>query len=287
MDLDIVVTLGDVIDQNSSSVGHKAGRRYERRARGFFEHLDGTGVPVITIPGDRDPLETTRRLTQGLDNVVLAHGGVVTEADVPAGVDLGGVSLVGDGCETEDAGMVLPYTEFGPVDPRTTTNEDTIAYVADDVADQVEAAAGGYLAGNLSVDDVGDELGVHRSARTELAAYLDQLTGKYRVTKELLASARGNTIALSHRPPFNTSLDYYESFDTLDDRLHLGSLPLKMAIATERPILTLCGHVHESGTDVIETVNGRSLAFNPGRPGVAVVELDLDGGAVNVESPSF
>lgn len=285
MDLDAVVSIGDVVDGNADETGSRAGRRYERRGRGFFEHLNETGVPTVVVPGDRDPLDATRRLVDGLDDVVLAHGRAVSGDRLP-GADLDGCSLVGFGCETGDPGMTLPYTEFDPVDPRTTTNEETITYVADDVADQIEGAVGGYLSGEWTVDEVADELGVHGSARERLGGYLDDLTGEYRKLETLLSSA-DHPVVLAHRPPFNTAVDVYRDFEALDQRVHRGSLALKMAIASTGAALTICGHVHERGTDTVETLGAPSPVFDPGRPGVAVVEFDRERGAVDVETPSF
>lgn len=283
MELDAVVSVGDVVDGSVEVTGSRAGQRYERRARGFFEHLDESGVPTVVVPGDRDPLAATRRLVDGLDSVALAHGRVVSDHHLPG---LGDLALVGYGCESSDASMTLPYTEFAPVDPRTTTNEDTIAWVADDVAEQVEEAVGGYLAGEWTVAEVADALGVHGSARERLGGYLDHLATEYDKLASLLATSE-DAVVLAHRPPFNTALDVVHDFEDLDDRVHRGSLALKMSIAAESPALALSGHVHERGTDTVETLGSPTPVFGPGSPGVVVVELDRERGAVNVETPSF
>ena len=280
IDPDAVVSLGDVIDDGTD---HDHGRR----GRAFFDHLNGADVPVVAVPGDRDPTNATRQLVDGLADVVLAGDRVLAGEELPGGADLDGLSLVAHGCEAFDATPTLPYTEFDPVDPRTTTNPDTIDWVADDVGDQVEEIVGAYLAGDASVDDVGDELGVHGSARERLAGYLDDVAAEYESLGSLLASADGETVLLSHRSPFNTTFDYRVDAEGLDARIHRGSIPLKMAVARTAPMLTLSGHSHRRGRDTVETVRGQRLAFNPGSPGVAVVELDRDRRRVEIETPPF
>jgi hypothetical protein len=48
------------------------------------------------------------------------------------------------------------------------------------------------------------------------------------------------TILISHAPPYNTNLDM-----TLNKR-HLGSEALRKIITEKKPILVLCGHIHET-----------------------------------------
>lgn len=284
--VDAIVSLGDVIDDSVPRSGREA-RRHERRGRAFFEHLDGAGVPVVAVPGDRDPVDCTERLAGGLSNVVVAHDRVLAAGDLPGTPDLDGCSLVGFGQRDDDASLRFPYTEFAAIDPRTTTNAETIGYVADDAADQVEAAVGGFLSGERTVDDVADDLGVQTSARERLGGYLDALAEEFRARRELLRQPDGDAILLSHVSPFNTRFDYRSSFDALDERLHHGSIALKMAVAATAPLVTLCGHTHVRDHDALDTVRGTRIAFNPGHPGVALVEIDRNGRSVDVRPPPF
>jgi hypothetical protein len=242
---------------------------------------------VVAVPGDHDPVATTERLTQGLSNVVVAHRSVLQGADLPGDPGLDGCTLVGVGCEQFDVGPAFPYMAYDTVDPRTTTTHETIGLVADDVADQVEDAVGSYLARELDVDGVADELGVERAARDRLARHLDALSGRFLQLRSLLAEPDGDGLLLSHVPPFNTAFDYRHEFDALDDRLHRGSIALKMAVAATAPTVTLCGHVHQRDDDVLETVGGGRVAYNAGRPGVAVVDVDPEAGSVGVDADPF
>jgi Icc-related predicted phosphoesterase len=285
-DVDVVVSVGDVVDDTVDRSGRQA-RRHERRGRAFFEHLDGFDVPVVAIPGDHDPVDATERLTQGLSNVVVAHRSVLRGADLPGDPDLEGCTLVGVGCEQFDVGPAFPYMAYDTIDPRTTTTHETIGLVADDVADQVEEAVGSYLARERGVDGVADELGVERAARDRLSRHLDALSGRFRELRSLLAEPAGDGLLLSHVPPFNTAFDYRHEFDTLEDRLHRGSIALKMAVAAAAPTVTLCGHVHQEADDLLETVDGGRVAYNAGTPGVAVLDVDPDAGSVDVSADPF
>jgi len=57
---DIVLSLGDVIDENREHAKSvSAGEAYEERGRAFLERLDEQGVPVLAVPGNHDPVDCT------------------------------------------------------------------------------------------------------------------------------------------------------------------------------------------------------------------------------------
>lgn len=286
LDVDAIVSIGDVVDDNVDHGGRDA-RRYERRGRAFFEHLDDTGLPVVAVPGNHDPVATTERLTDGLANVVVAHERVLRPNDLPGGADLDGCSLVGVGCERFDQSPTLPYAAFEAIDPRTDATPGTVGYVADDAADQVETVVSAFLSREATVEDVADELSVTGAARDRLGGHLDALCDEFLGARSLLREAGDGAVLLSHRSPFNTNFDYHHSFDDLDGRLHRGSISLKMAAAATAPLATFCGHVHCRAHDVLETVEGPRIAYNPGSPGVAVVDIDRKQRTVDVEPDPF
>lgn len=53
-----------------------------------------------------------------------------------------------------------------------------------------------------------------------------------------------------------------------------------MAIAATGPEIVFSGHMHSEGRDVIETVDGYSDVYNPGSPGIAIVEIDIRAGSL-------
>jgi len=59
-----------------------------------------------------------------------------------------------------------------------------------------------------------------------------------------------------------------------------------MASAATGPDIVFSGHMHTEGRDVIETVEGFTDIYNPGSPGVAIVEVDSDSGCINAISHS-
>jgi len=84
-----------------------------------------------------------------------------------------------------------------------------------------------------------------------------------------------NLIFVSHTPPKNTRLD--RTFMGV----HAGSTSVRRFIEENRPLLTLCGHIHEArGVDRV----GDTLVVNPGpakQGNYAIVTIK--GGEVNVE----
>ena len=284
-EFDAVVTIGDVIDDNVDHAASAAdGEPYERRGRAFFEHLDGQDVPVVAVPGNHDPLDCTERLTEGLDNVVVAHEAVVTPDSFP-GLDASfdGISFVGWGCEAFDVRLEFPYAEYPALDPRPDADSATIGHLADEAASEVESAVGRYLDGGASAGEIADEFGLDRADRVRMIEQFEALRESYQRIRAVVEDAPGEAVLCSHVSPFNTSFDYHHSFDDLAGRLHRGSIALKMAAAATGPLALFCGHVHQQGYDVIETVAGHRVAYNPGSPGVVAVEADPERGTVQVD----
>ncbi|MEM0505361.1 MAG: metallophosphoesterase [Sulfolobales archaeon] len=68
-------------------------------------------------------------------------------------------------------------------------------------------------------------------------------------------SVNQRLILLTHTPPYNTKVDLTYS------GLHVGSEALREFIESYKPMLTICGHIHEGrGVDLV----GNSLILNPG-----------------------
>lgn len=64
-----------------------------------------------------------------------------------------------------------------------------------------------------------------------------------------------NLIVISHQPPADTKCD------TITSGIHVGSKDLRKFIETYKPLMVVCGHIHESaGIDFIEG----TLVINPG-----------------------
>ncbi|WP_069806525.1 metallophosphoesterase family protein [Vulcanisaeta thermophila] len=73
--------------------------------------------------------------------------------------------------------------------------------------------------------------------------------------RDELRSVNGPLVLLSHYPPYNTRVDV-----AFDGR-HIGSRDVLRLIHEVRPVLVLCGHVHEArGVDKV----GDTIVVNPG-----------------------
>jgi len=87
------------------------------------------------------------------------------------------------------------------------------------------------------------------------------------------------TILISHAPPKNTRLDMASLGG------HVGSISVRSFIEEYKPILTLCGHIHEAkGIDSI----GSTLIVNPGpsKHGNCAI-INISEGGINVELHTF
>jgi Icc-related predicted phosphoesterase len=283
IDVDAVISVGDVIDDNIDHTDdEETGEAYEKRGREFFERLNEIDVPVFTVPGNHDPLRCTKRLTDGLENVTVAHrcavGGETTEQ--PA---LDGLCFVGWGCEQFDLTPAFQHDRYPGIVPNLTTVE-SVEHTAKESAARVESVIGSFLAGEFDAKTASVEIGVASNRRETCAKELDKLKKEYETIRGLLSEDAGadTKILLSHPSPFNVSFDYHHSADYPQGQLHRGSIPLKMAVVATGPDIVFSGHTHTQGRDAIETVDGYADLYNPGSPGVAFVEVDTKTGSMRV-----
>ncbi|WP_267643702.1 metallophosphoesterase family protein [Haloarchaeobius amylolyticus] len=277
---DAVVSLGDVIDENREHAKSvQAGERYERRGRAFFESLNDHGTPVVAVPGNHDPLDCTRRLTDGLENVTLLHEDATR---VGSGDGTGGCSIVGWGCEQFDFTSAHLAPDYPDIDvgSGTTATPDTIA-------DTLLGHAGRYLGGVDDADDLAANLGIDgREATRQFESSLSMLEERFETLTAVVQAASGPgsgpVLVASHVSPFHVPFDRRDKHSH-DGDYHTGSLALRLALAATGPVACLSGHTHTYGFTAIETTAGHSYAFNPGEGGVASVTVD-DTGSVQTES---
>ncbi len=86
-----------------------------------------------------------------------------------------------------------------------------------------------------------------------------------RLERELGDRIDGRTVVLCHAPPAGTALD------EVSDDWHVGNESLRDLIKRRKPMLTLCGHIHEC-FHVHDTLAGTTV-INPGPDG-EIIELD-------------
>jgi len=86
-------------------------------------------------------------------------------------------------------------------------------------------------------------------------------------------SISNNLVLVSHAPPFNTKCD------VVMIGIHVGSRAIRMFIERVKPLLCICGHIHESRN--IDKL-GNTVIVNPGpaRHGF-YASIDISHGAVN------
>jgi uncharacterized protein len=91
-----------------------------------------------------------------------------------------------------------------------------------------------------------------------------------------LQNMKGNSIYVTHAPPFGTKLD------AIADEMHVGSKAIKRFIDKEQPLLTLHGHIHESpkiSGSWIDKI-GKTISINVGssypedKLNCAIIDLD-------------
>ncbi|WP_135363040.1 metallophosphoesterase family protein [Halosimplex halophilum] len=263
---DIVLSLGDVIDENREHAKSvSAGEAYEERGRAFLERLDERGVPVLAVPGNHDPVGCTRRLNEGLANVHSLHGGT---RNVAVGGDWS-LTVAGWGCEQFDFTPALLSPDY----PDIPVGDD--AQTPDAVASALLRAAGQYLAGDLSGTSLADRLGTE-ATNPSFETALARLDARFETLVELVGGADSPTVVASHVSPFDVPFDI-RGQHSRDGDYHFGSVALRVALAATGVDACLSGHTHQRGLTAIPTTGGHSYAHNPGDAGVSSVSISRDG----------
>lgn len=269
---DLVVSIGDVVDDNADHASDAAtGRDYEARGRAFYEYLDEAfACPVLAVPGNHDPVACTARLVEGLDSVTLLHEQAVTTAEL--GVDAGTTeyTLAGWGAEQFDLTPTFDYLTYDALDPRTQATDENFARRAATCAADVESTVARYLLGECPPQEAAAEVGIATDERERFAAELEALEADFRAIRGLLATDGTTPLLFAHEPPFNVSFDVPRG----SSHLHTGSLPLKLALVDTTTPVVFCGHYHTAGLDVITAGCGHTYVSNLGSPGVVTARIE-------------
>ncbi len=96
------------------------------------------------------------------------------------------------------------------------------------------------------------------------------------IEKCLAGLVQGESILVTHLPPFGSSLDLAQ------DREHIGSSAVRRIIEEKKPLLHLCGHVHEAfgeerlgstlSVNVGAVKNGKAAFIEIGKRGKMEIE---------------
>lgn len=273
---DVVVVVGDVV--------HRAEPDELAVGRKFFECLDEAGVPVIAVPGNHDPHEHYPTMIDECQNVMNAHGRAVTgDAFTHLGdAPLSGLQIVGWGCEQFDFTTEIDVTAIPSLDPTDERNPHDRAYQADQAAQAIEDAVFDVVTGAATPTDVLERFDVPAGERSGVLDGIDRARSIYETVSAPLtdASVSGETIVLSHVPPYNTAIDRHHAMGCEDDRngLHVGSLGLKLALRRNRPLSALSGHSHHHDYQPGIGNSERPHVLGLGFRGIHSISVDETGG---------
>jgi Icc-related predicted phosphoesterase len=267
---DLVVTNGDVMhreDEDSIATG-----------REFFARLDDADPPVITVPGNHDPLDSHRDLVAGFDTVHNAHETVVSAADLTTDTSLDGHSVVGWGCEQFDFTPEITISDFEALDPGDTDPSQERRYLATERATRLEDAVFGHLEGERDRSVLCDVLDIER--RRAFTTQLDRAIEIFDTLAALFDETSGPTLLLTHIPPCNTALDQHHKLAQDDEKQYfVGSLGLKLALRKYRPIAVIAGHAHVGEYDAGIAEHARPHMIDLGKQSVVRIQADGTTGA--------
>lgn len=235
---DAVVVTGDII--------HRTGPDDIEEGRKFFRRLNEFGRPIVCVPGNHDPLGHFESLIEEFETATLCHDQVVTidNGQFDPSDSLTEHSFVGVGCELSNCEPEISILDFDSLNPRTATDR---RYAADRAASDLEDAVYQHVCGNATESELLDELNITPAEQSRFNTQLQDTIEEYERIRSLLSAADGQTVFLSHVPPYNTPLDRHHSIGQREadlEGLHVGSLGQKLALRELRPIAALSGHSH-------------------------------------------
>lgn len=276
-DIDVVVSVGDVIhDTRGSAIDY---------GQKFFERLAGFDRPVVAVPGNHDPLEYYPQLTAELPPVVNAHKRVVTDEafERSLGSRIDRYSFVGWGCEEFDQGPEIRPTDFPSLVPDRSGDR---RYAADQSAQRLEDELYQFVTTDRTEKDLVSSLAIESPNRSEFLAQLDRTMCVYEEISSLLEDAEAPTIVLSHVPPYNTEADRHHSIGERKqdiEGLHVGSVGLKLALRVYEPLAAFHGHSHNPEYEVGLGESARPHSLNLGFQGIVRASLNSSGGSFGYE----
>ncbi|RKD86223.1 calcineurin-like phosphoesterase family protein [Halopiger aswanensis] len=283
--VDVLVSVGDIVDDNRDHAdAAETGHQYEAAGREWFQTVATEyDVPIVAVPGNHDPVDCTERLVSDVPNAVCAHKCVVDGSAFEQGSPLfEPFALVAMGCERFNLRDGFTYDIVPELNPANSDATDDLDYRARQTAERIESTFGRLLAGDLSVGEAATALEVRDARRDAFERCVETVTRRYERLVGLFDDAAAAPILVSHESPFFVEFDYHHQWDGPGERLHRGSLPLKLAIRSEAPNAAFCGHIHNAGRDAVETVDGYCQVLNLGAGGVAIVDLDRDAGIIDI-----
>ncbi|MFD1563849.1 metallophosphoesterase [Haloarchaeobius amylolyticus] len=256
---DAVLIVGDVAHSRVSVTDGEL-RREElvglEEAKTFVEQLDDLEVPVLAVPGNHDHH---------------CHDAIVSEATRARDLhrstaDLGPAHAFGVGSELLDDG---PEVRYDP-DDMTGINEPDAW-----LARTLERAAGGES----------DAIATLRDRLENFDQQFSTYTERYDVLTDLATANHhdAETIALTHVPPFDTTLDRIDDAVPRIGGRHWGSIALTNLLTEYDVSFVACGHIHEG--EGVDTVAGTPCLNAGYRSAYAVTLADGDVSITDAEPP--
>ena len=219
-------------------------------AKTFVSQLDDLGVPILSVPGNHDHH---------------CHDAIISEATQTRGLhrgtsDFEGVHAFGVGSELLDDGPEVRY------EPDAMTGiDDPDAWLAR----TLDRAVGGET----------DAIAALRDRLEEFDRQFSTYTERYEVLTDLATASDPNAdrIALTHVPPFDTTLDRIDDAVPRIGGRHWGSIALTNLLITHDVSFVACGHIHEG--EGVDTVAG-TPCLNAGYR--SAYEVTIENGDVSI-----
>ncbi len=251
--IDAIITVGDILDklpEDRTESDIEVGRK-------FFEALNTTEIPVLTVGGNHD-YDAHTEIVEDFENVIdLDHN--------TATYDLNGTeySFIGRGATKFDQGPEIPLDILNKYSEET---EDYTENTWEELEEDLE-----HIQEDVWYSDLEEYFEVENDDRKEFRNSIDFFLEEYNQTADMFDLATGDkTVYVNHSPPFNTEVDINLSGN------NNGSLVDKKIIRNYKPDLAVSGHLHDGGEFYLEQEDTTTTIANLGKR--HLVELESSEG---------
>lgn len=267
LDPNIIVTTGDIVEADAD---HQSGNSFCRKALTvgieFYKRLQFVfNCPILAVPGQIDPPPLLQAIVDEVDSVRFLYNESISTAELATDSITDDVSLIGWGGKRSDADRLHQYLDSISL---AVGSEGSTTQCASKRAHQLEETVADYILGKTTPKQVALKLLLPKSMRAQFISDVKEFRQKYSILKSCIANTESIPILYTRQTPYYSGVE--NGFN--NQKIHSGSLILKLAVLSTNVDLVIGGHSHPSRQDLI--TEGRSCTHVVHHPDSGCTSID-------------